>query len=142
MSVRDRQFVKFTAALIALSVLAMAFIVYLAEHHSFSGGSAVGTGLAIMGLILVLGPFGVIAAGYVAWIATGQPQSFPKSGFALRLPVYVVLAIVLWWCFNYVTDGFGVSLDTVMYFPAAAALLGALVAASVSLDKRIVRTAQ
>ena len=142
MSVRDRQFVKFTVALIVLSVIAMALIVYLAEHHSFSGGSAVGTSLAIMGLILILGPVGVIAAGYAAWIATGQAQAFPKSGFALRLPIYVVIAIVLWWCLNYLSGGFGVSFETVMYFPAGAALFGALVAASVSFSKRIVHTAQ
>jgi len=142
MSVRDRQFVKFTVALIALSVVAMALIIYVAEHQSFAGASAVGGSLAILGLILVLGPVGVVAAGYVSWFGTGQSRQFPRSGFALRLPVYVVLAILLWYASAYFTEGFGITLDTVIYFPAVAALLGALAAASVSFNKRIVRTAQ
>jgi hypothetical protein len=142
MSVRDRQFVKFTVALIALSVVAMALIIYLAEHHSYSGGSAVGSGLAIIGLILILGPVGVIFAGYASWFGTGQSRQFPRSGFALRLPVYVVLAILLWYGLAYVTEGFGLTLDTVIYFPAVAAVLAALAAASVSFDHRIVRTTQ
>jgi hypothetical protein len=142
MSVRDRQFVKFAVTFIVLSIAAMALIVYLAEHHAFSGASAVASGLAIMGLILLLGPVGVIVAGYLAWIITGQSRAFPHSGFAYRLPLFAVLAIAIWYGFNYLSNGFGVAFETVMYFPAGAALLGALVAASVSFSKRIVHTAQ
>jgi hypothetical protein len=143
MSKRSVQFLKFAAAHVVLSTLAMIALVEFAKHHR-GQGSAVGTSLGILGAILFFGPFAIIAAGYAAWMATNQRAQFPHSGFGLRLPLYSVIAALLLLPITYALGGlYGiVPFDLVIYVPATLAFIGAQFAATASFRTRIVRVNQ
>ena len=68
-------------------------------------------GLGVMGTI-VLGIVGALAAGFITWIVTGQPQGAAGGGDVINIPsivLAVIGAVIVVFVVNFLTRSRGVA---------------------------------